>query len=204
MMASRSIRSASAPTSSSAIRPASSWSWRPYEGYWRKVPSVKRLVFKSVPEATTRLAMLKRGEVDVAYLPGVPAGRGGEAGPDAEAGLLRGHRLVLPRFPRSVGPQVALARPARAAGRQLCHRPPGAQRGGDARGLQAHGEHHSAHLRVRAAHRTLSLRSRRRRSSCWPRPAIPTASTPGSCTRFRPTSRWARRSSAIWRRSGSR
>ena len=25
-----------------------------YEGYWRKMPSVKRLVFKSVPEATTR------------------------------------------------------------------------------------------------------------------------------------------------------
>jgi peptide/nickel transport system substrate-binding protein len=39
-----------------------------YEGYWRKMPSVKRLVFKSVPEATTRVAMLKRGEVDIAYL----------------------------------------------------------------------------------------------------------------------------------------
>ena len=39
-----------------------------YEGYWRKMPSVKRLVFKSVPESTTRLAMLKNGEVDVAYL----------------------------------------------------------------------------------------------------------------------------------------
>ena len=38
------------------------------EDYWRKVPSVKRLVFLSVPEGTTRLAMLKRGEVDVAYL----------------------------------------------------------------------------------------------------------------------------------------
>jgi peptide/nickel transport system substrate-binding protein len=38
------------------------------EDYWRKVPSVKRLVFHSVPEATTRLAMLKNGEVDVAYL----------------------------------------------------------------------------------------------------------------------------------------
>ena len=38
------------------------------EEYWRKVPSVKRLVFLSVPEGTTRLAMLKRGEVDVAYL----------------------------------------------------------------------------------------------------------------------------------------
>jgi peptide/nickel transport system substrate-binding protein len=42
------------------------------EGYWRKVPSVKRLVFKSVPESTTRMAMLKRGEVDIAYLLDVP------------------------------------------------------------------------------------------------------------------------------------
>ena len=38
-----------------------------HEGYWRKTPSVKRLVFKAVPEETTRLAMLKRGEVDIAY-----------------------------------------------------------------------------------------------------------------------------------------
>jgi peptide/nickel transport system substrate-binding protein len=43
-----------------------------FEGYWRKTPSVKRLVFKSVPESTTRLAMLKRGEVDVAYLLDAP------------------------------------------------------------------------------------------------------------------------------------
>jgi peptide/nickel transport system substrate-binding protein len=43
-----------------------------HEGYWRKVPSVKRLVYKSVPEATTRLAMLKRGEVDLAYLLDAP------------------------------------------------------------------------------------------------------------------------------------
>jgi peptide/nickel transport system substrate-binding protein len=33
---------------------------------------VKRLVFKSVPEATTRAAMLKKGEVDVAYLLDAP------------------------------------------------------------------------------------------------------------------------------------
>jgi SAM-dependent methyltransferase len=38
-----------------------------YPDYWRKVPHVKRLVFKSVPEATTRLAMLKQGEADIAY-----------------------------------------------------------------------------------------------------------------------------------------
>jgi peptide/nickel transport system substrate-binding protein len=43
-----------------------------FEGYWRKVPHVKRLVFKSVPEATTLLAMLKKGEVDIAYLLDVP------------------------------------------------------------------------------------------------------------------------------------
>jgi peptide/nickel transport system substrate-binding protein len=43
-----------------------------YEGYWRKMPHVKRLVYKSVPEATTRLAMLKRGEVDLAYLLDAP------------------------------------------------------------------------------------------------------------------------------------
>ncbi len=43
-----------------------------YEGYWRKMPSVKRLVYKSVPESTTRLAMVKRGEADVAYLLDAP------------------------------------------------------------------------------------------------------------------------------------
>ena len=43
-----------------------------FDGYWRKTPSVKRLVFKSVPEPTTRAAMLKRGEVDVAYLLDAP------------------------------------------------------------------------------------------------------------------------------------
>jgi len=37
------------------------------EGYWRKIPAVKRLVFKSVPDESTRLAMVKRGETDVAY-----------------------------------------------------------------------------------------------------------------------------------------
>ncbi len=43
-----------------------------FEGYWRKTPSVKRVVFKSVPDSTTRMAMLKRGEVDIAYLLDVP------------------------------------------------------------------------------------------------------------------------------------
>ena len=45
------------------------------EQYWRKAPAVKRLVFKSVPDESTRLVMLKRGETDIAY---------GLRGPDAE------------------------------------------------------------------------------------------------------------------------
>ncbi len=35
--------------------------------YWRKPPQVKRLVFKVIPDASTRFAALKRGEVDITY-----------------------------------------------------------------------------------------------------------------------------------------
>ncbi len=38
-----------------------------FEGYWRKTPSVKKLVFKVVQEEATRLAALKNGEVDIVY-----------------------------------------------------------------------------------------------------------------------------------------
>ena len=38
-----------------------------FDQYWRKSPSVKRLVFKVIPEESTRLAALKRGEVDIVY-----------------------------------------------------------------------------------------------------------------------------------------
>ena len=38
-----------------------------FDGYWRKTPSVKRLVFRSIVEEETRLVALKRGEVDIAY-----------------------------------------------------------------------------------------------------------------------------------------
>src|SRR6059036_2658417 len=54
-------------------------------GYWRRVPTVKRLVMKSVPEGTTRVAMLKKGEADMAFL---------LDGPDAEA-VTRDGRLTL-------------------------------------------------------------------------------------------------------------
>jgi peptide/nickel transport system substrate-binding protein len=39
-----------------------------FDGYWRKKPSVQRLVFRSITDESTRAAALKRGEVDIAYL----------------------------------------------------------------------------------------------------------------------------------------
>jgi peptide/nickel transport system substrate-binding protein len=38
-----------------------------FEGYWRKTPGVSRLFFKVNTDGSTRLAMLKRGEADIAY-----------------------------------------------------------------------------------------------------------------------------------------
>ena len=53
--------------------------------YWRHAPHVKRLVMKSVTEGTTRVAMLKRGEIDLAF---------SLDGEDAEA-VRRDPRLAL-------------------------------------------------------------------------------------------------------------
>jgi peptide/nickel transport system substrate-binding protein len=39
-----------------------------FEDYWRKVPSIKRMEFYIVPEPATRVAMVRRGEVDIATL----------------------------------------------------------------------------------------------------------------------------------------
>ena len=45
-------------------------------GYWRRAPSVKRVVLKSVPDANTRAVMLRSGDADIAVA---------LDGPDAEA-----------------------------------------------------------------------------------------------------------------------
>ena len=80
-----------------------------FDGYWRKTPSVKRLVMKVIPDESTRLAALKRGEVDIAY-----SIRGELAeelrhtpGLTPEAGRAAGAELAL--FPRAVGPEIAVA-----------------------------------------------------------------------------------------------
>jgi peptide/nickel transport system substrate-binding protein len=39
-----------------------------YEKYWRKVPPIKRFVYRTIPEETSRAAALKNGDADIAYL----------------------------------------------------------------------------------------------------------------------------------------
>jgi peptide/nickel transport system substrate-binding protein len=38
-----------------------------FDKYWRKAPTVERLVFRVIPDETTRLAALQRGEIDIVY-----------------------------------------------------------------------------------------------------------------------------------------
>ena len=79
-----------------------------YEGYWQKVPNVKRLIMKGVPEGTTRLAMLKKGEADRRrHARG--GGRGSEAGLEPHPGGYAPSLDVLDRVYRAVGPQVGMA-----------------------------------------------------------------------------------------------
>ena len=47
-------------------RPGIDMVFEAFPKYWRKVPNVKKLVLKGVPDSTTRLAMLKSGETDIA------------------------------------------------------------------------------------------------------------------------------------------
>jgi peptide/nickel transport system substrate-binding protein len=51
-----------------SFTPGVSLTMEAFEGYWRKVPSVKRLVFRSLPDESTRAAALKAGDVDIVYL----------------------------------------------------------------------------------------------------------------------------------------
>jgi len=60
-----------------------------WDGYWRKTPHVKRLVYRSLPDETTRAAALKKGEVDIAYLLTGPVAEDVQRTP--------GFKLVAPR-----------------------------------------------------------------------------------------------------------
>ena len=174
-----------------------------FDGYWRKTPNVKRLVFRVIPDESTRLAALKRGEVDIAYsIRGELAEElAADARADPEAD--RDPGTILAVFPRPVGPEVAVARPARAPGRVPRDRSQHHQPGADARLFADHRQHHPGQLRALLGSRRRRSTIRPRPSSCWRRPAIPTASTPATTTAMRRMPISPRRCSTTWRRSAS-
>src|SRR5262245_40004898 len=51
-----------------AFKPGVELTLEAHEQFWRKMPSVKTLVLRSIPDDSVRLAMLKRGEADIGYV----------------------------------------------------------------------------------------------------------------------------------------
>jgi peptide/nickel transport system substrate-binding protein len=51
-----------------SVTPGIELTFEAFDQYWRKTPSVKRIVLRAIPDEATRLVALKRGEVDIAYL----------------------------------------------------------------------------------------------------------------------------------------
>ena len=151
-----------------------------YEQYWRKTPSVKRLVFKVVPDEATRLAMLKRGEADVVY----PIR--GELAEEVQRtpGLtlkptpIRGHRTGSSSPTSGTrsrrGPTAACAWPPTTPSTA---RP---QPGRDAGVLEDHREHHPAAASTSTGSPRPIAYDPARPSSSSPRPATRTASTPAT------------------------
>jgi peptide/nickel transport system substrate-binding protein len=131
-----------------------------YEGFWRKTPAVKRLVFKSVPDERRGLAMLKRGEADIAY-----SIRGANAeevkrtsGAHAQADVADLHRVD--RVHSTVRPEIAVGGSARAAGGQSRDRSQGDQRGRIPRLRQARLLDHPQGFRVPLGSAAASVRPR--------------------------------------------
>ena len=157
-----------------------------FDGYWRKVPSVKRLVFRSMPDETTRAAALKAGDVDIVYLLSGPVAAEVKRSTGLRLAAAMPPGVVFLDLPEQWDPKSPWARPARASGGEPCARSQCPQSGRDARTLAA--DRRARPARPRSSRRRSSRPPTIRRAprSFSPRPGIPRASTPASCTPFPP------------------
>jgi peptide/nickel transport system substrate-binding protein len=81
-----------------SVTPGIEMTLEAFEGYWRKPPAVKRLVFRSLPDETTRAAALKRGDVDVAYFLNGPIAEEVKRTPRLRLTAARTHTIWLLDF----------------------------------------------------------------------------------------------------------
>ena len=174
-----------------------------FEGYWRKVPSIKRIVFQSVPEATTRLAMLTRGDVDVAYLLDESLAESVKNDPKLKLAFSGGIGTYYLDFLDMWDPKSPW--PTSACARLQASRSTGTHSAKPRRSAPPSPTATSCFDASNTLCRSMPTRTiRRRRKSCSRRRAIRTASTPAICIPGRPISAPARRSPAISARSASR
>jgi peptide/nickel transport system substrate-binding protein len=76
-----------------------------YEGYWRKMPSVKRLIFRSMPDETSRAAALKAGDVDIVYLLSGPTAEDVKRSPGLRLAAARPPGVVFLDLPEQWDPK---------------------------------------------------------------------------------------------------
>jgi ABC-type transport system substrate-binding protein len=127
------------------------------EQYWRRKPSIKRVVIKGVPDRTTRLAMLKTGETDIAYLMIGLEATTIKDDPQAPTGPRHPVRDMVVGFSGAVESQVSVARSPGPTGGESGHRQARHKRGRASGLLASDGVDHSQRHAVRPAHGPLSV-----------------------------------------------
>ena len=183
-----------------AFQPGIELTMEAFADYWRKAPTVKRLIMRSIPDETTRAAAVKTGEVDVAYLFGGPVAGDLQRSPGVKvvAPLLYGVYWLdfidqwdpkSPWHDRRVRLAASLAIDRKAINQ--------AEMLGTG---QAGGGVRAAGVRFRPSRWKRPASISGGPSSSSPRPVIPTASTRVTSPRCRPTPRSARRCRACCRR----
>ena len=70
-----------------------------FDGYWRKKPSVKRLVIRGIPDEATRAAALKRNEVDIVYFINGPIAEDVRRTPGLTLTAMRTNGVFFLEFP---------------------------------------------------------------------------------------------------------
>ena len=164
-----------------------------FEEYWRKSPSVKTMIMRGIPEASTRLAGLQTGELDVAnQMPG-----------DLLETIRKDPKLRL--VPLKAGPvwlePMSFDAPGQPdeghpgpAGAQPGDRPQGVQRRRDGRPRVARRELDPGTTGPGALQRDDARRSTSpRRSSSWPTPASPNGFEVSQITPLPPYTSFAER-----------
>jgi peptide/nickel transport system substrate-binding protein len=176
-----------------SVNPGIEMTLEAFDGYWRKVPAVKRIVLKSVTDETTRAAALKRGEVDIAFFLNGPIAEDVRRTPGLKLTAVRTNTIFFLDFvdqwdPKSPWHDGAFAR-RRAS-------PSTARRSTKPRPSASPGS------RATSSRGTWSSRCRSPRirttsagpSSSWRTPGTRAASTAATSRRTRPTSEWRKRS----------